>query len=199
MDRYSRWVAVLKVALPLAALALLSTLFLLSRSVDPEATIPFAHKDVVDRIRGQQVTGPVYTGVTRSGDELIVTASSASPAIGNAPAGAVDLMARITRPDGATIQLNADRGTLDNDTDIAAFRDNVVITTSAGYVITTEALDAELKKIAATSPGEIRGTGPLGDFVAGQMQMSTKSDTGAVRILFKGGVKLIYDPKQQER
>jgi lipopolysaccharide export system protein LptC len=199
MDRYSRGVAILKVALPLAALALLSTLFLLSRSVDPEATIPFAHKEVVKRIRGQQVTGPVYTGVTRAGDELIITASAANPSIGDVPASASDLMARITRPDGTTIQMNADRGILAQETDIASFRENVVITTSAGYVITTAALDAELAAVAATAPGAIRGTGPLGDFTAGEMKLTTKSDTGAVRILFNGGVKLIYDPKQQER
>ena len=45
MDRYSRMVAIFKVLLPLAALAILSTLFLLSRTIDPTTTIPFADQD----------------------------------------------------------------------------------------------------------------------------------------------------------
>ena len=42
MDRYSRMIAFLKVLLPLMALALLSTLFLLSQNTEPMASIPFA-------------------------------------------------------------------------------------------------------------------------------------------------------------
>ncbi len=46
VDRYSRMVALLKVSLPLIALGILSTLFLVSRAVDPPMTIPFADSEV---------------------------------------------------------------------------------------------------------------------------------------------------------
>jgi lipopolysaccharide export system protein LptC len=58
LDRYSRTIAFLKVLLPLTALAILATLFLLSRSEDTVATIPFAEDDVSSRTRDQQVTRP---------------------------------------------------------------------------------------------------------------------------------------------
>ena len=79
MDRYSRTVAYLKVLLPLTALALLSTLFLISRGIDTEAVIPFAQKDIEERMRGQQLTAPFFSGTTSGGDEIMVTASTARP------------------------------------------------------------------------------------------------------------------------
>ena len=51
MDRYSRMIVWLKVLLPLMALALLSTLFLLSRNVDPLASIPFAQAEIDERLK----------------------------------------------------------------------------------------------------------------------------------------------------
>ncbi len=69
-DRYTRLISWLKVLFPLAALGLLSTLFLLSRAIDPGQAIPFAEKEVQDRLRDQQITGPFFTGATSEGDEL---------------------------------------------------------------------------------------------------------------------------------
>ena len=93
MDRYSRMVALLKVLLPLAALALLSTLFLISRGVNIEATIPFADHEIEERMRGQQITAPFFSGTTAQGDEITVTASIARPGGPSSPAVATDLTA----------------------------------------------------------------------------------------------------------
>ena len=57
-DRHSRVVSWLKVLFPLIALALLSTLFLLSRAIEPQAVIPFADNEVQERLRDQHITGP---------------------------------------------------------------------------------------------------------------------------------------------
>ena len=70
VDRYSRMVALLKVSLPLIALGILSTLFLVSRAVDPPSTIPFADSEVQERLTNQQVTGPLYTGMSANGDQI---------------------------------------------------------------------------------------------------------------------------------
>ena len=50
-DFHSRLVGWLKVVLPLAALAILSTLFLLADLIDPTAAIPYAEVDVEDLAR----------------------------------------------------------------------------------------------------------------------------------------------------
>lgn len=199
MDRYSRWVSFLKVLLPLTALGLLSTLFLVSRGVDPEAKIPFAEQEIADRLRQQQVTAPFFSGVSDNGNEVLMTATTASPAIGDKPADAQNLYAKITTPEGATIKLNSDSGTLGQLTDIATFSGNVVLETSTGYVVLSDLLTTRVGEVSAQSPGAISGTGPLGTFSAGQMQMDVKNGTDDIHMLFKNGVKLIYDPKLVER
>lgn len=199
MDLYSRMVALFKVLLPLAALAILSTVFLLSRSVDPTATIPFAEKEMADRMRDQQVTAPYFSGTTSKGDEIMVTASIARPGGPNSPAEATDLSAQITMADGVRLTLRSDTGSVAVDKDIATFQGNVIITTTTGYVVLTDTLHSALSGITANTPGEIEGSGPLGDFTAGNMQIDTKTEGGPVHMLFKNGVKLIYDPKRSER
>lgn len=81
MDRYSRVVSYLKVALPLAALALLSTLFLISRTINTDPSIPFADFELENRLRGQQVTAPFFTGTTATGQEITIAATKALPAV----------------------------------------------------------------------------------------------------------------------
>ncbi|MHA6264345.1 hypothetical protein ACXYMO_14155 [Arenibacterium sp. CAU 1754] len=199
MDLYSRMVAFFKVLLPLAALAILATLFLLSRGNDPDTAIPFAEKDVADRLRDQQITAPFFSGTAPNGDEIIVTATLARPGGQDTPAEATDVSARITAADGGRMTLDADKASVDLPADLATFSGDVRISTSTGYVVRTEELNTRLHDLSGSAPGTIKGTGPLGDFTAGQMEFSAKNQSGPVHMLFKGGVKLIYQPKQIER
>ena len=63
-DRHTRIVGWLKIGLPLAALAILSTLFLLSRRIEPADDLPFAQVELEDRARRQQI--PHDARVTRA-------------------------------------------------------------------------------------------------------------------------------------
>ncbi|MGR3616910.1 MAG: hypothetical protein ACU0BB_12810 [Paracoccaceae bacterium] len=199
MDSYSRIVAFLKVLLPLAALALLSTLFLISGGRDTETKIPFAEHEIDERLRGQQVTKPFFSGTTAQGDEIMVSAARARPGSTDAPADADDFQGRIRMVDGGEITMRSDTGHLLLDTDVVSFIGNVVIMTSTGLTVNTERLNSALNGVAGTSPGAITGTGVFGDFEAGSMQFSTKSAGGPVHMLFNKDVKLIYVPKKPER
>lgn len=199
MDLYSRMVAFFKVLLPLAALAILATLFLLSRGIDPDTAIPFAEKDIAERLRDQQITAPFFSGTTANGGEIIVTATLARPGDAVSPAAAKDVSARITSADGSRITVDADTAKVDLPSDMATFSGDVRIATSSGFVVHTEELNAALEDMSGNSPGTITGTGPMGEFSAGQMEFSSKNRSGPVHMLFKGGVRLIYQPKQTER
>ncbi len=200
MDRYSRAVAYLKVLLPLTALALLSTLFLISRGIDTEAIIPFAQKELEERMRGQQVTAPFFSGTTSQGDEIMVTASTARPGIssGNG-AMASDLKAEIRIADGGLMTLASDRGTIHPDQDKALFAGNVIITSADGLVVETDELESALSAVRAESMGAVRATGPLGVLTAGQMLLRAETKGAPVQLLFKNRVKLVYDPSKTER
>ena len=199
MDSYSRLVAFLKVLLPLAALGILSTLFLLSRSVDPTTTLPFGEAEISERLRDERITGPYFSGTTDTGDQVILTASSARPGGPGELAEARDLAAQIRLARGGTVTLNADIGSFDPAADLARFTGAVRVETATGYRLTTDMLESAVNTLAARSPGQIDGTGPLGRLSAGQMELVTDPDTGTAHMVFKNGVKLIYEPKQGER
>jgi lipopolysaccharide export system protein LptC len=199
MDTYSRIIAFLKVMLPLAALAILATLFFLSRSVDPTATIPFAEGDMADRLRDQQVTAPFFSGTTPKGDEVIFTASVVRPAVFGRPAEADNISARLTFADGARVTLDAAQGQVDVGQDTATFTGNVRIASSLGYRLSTDKMTASLSGVSGFAPGQVDGVGPFGTLTAGALEIGPQNPDGPVHIVFKSGVKLIYDPKQQER
>jgi lipopolysaccharide export system protein LptC len=191
-------VAIFKVVLPLAALAILATVFLLSRGEDLAVTIPFAEEDIAERMRDQQVTAPFFSGTTPKGDEIMVTADLVRPGGASNPAEALNLSARITMVEGGQFMLRSETGTFDIAEDMARFSGNVQIETSTGYVLETQLLNTALSGVSGDSPGTVTGTGPIGTITAGQLQFGAKNPNGPVHMLFKNGVKLIYDPKQTE-
>lgn len=197
-NSYSRFVALVKIFLPLAALALLSTLFLLSRSIDPTASIPYSQVEVEQIVREQRVGAPNYTGVTNDGTAIAVTAKSALPNITNpARASATSLVARLDFKDGTSADITAEHGEVDTDTDIAVLTGNVVIDTSGGYHITTNKLTTHLNETALFTDSTVNADGPLGTLTAGNMKLDPDPNApGQYLVVFKGGVKLIYDPKE---
>lgn len=198
-NAYSRVVAWLKVVLPLAALALLSTLFLLSRTTQTDPDLPFSDVDLQDRIREQRITAPNYAGTTANGASITVSARSARPDLetsGRASAEAVE--ARFRLDDGNEVEMRADEAVLDDGADEAVLSGNVLIESTTGYVIETQSLTSGLSEMRAESAGEVTGTGPAGRFRAGKMVMD-EGPEGDIRLRFTRGVKLVYDPEEQGR
>ena len=98
---HSTVVAWLKVALPLLVLAILSTLFLVSRTIDPSDAIPFAEVDIQDRVREPRLTNPTWAGVTDDGAALTIAASEARPEQKDGTgASAAAIVADLQAPDG---------------------------------------------------------------------------------------------------
>lgn len=194
MDLYSRMVAFLKVLLPLAALAILATLFLISRGIDLDGTIPFTERDVAERLRSQQVTRPYFSGTTPGGDEITITAARARPGNADGPADADEVSARMLRASGGEMTLTARNVSVDPGADLAQFTGDVRIGTSTGIEVRTERLDTALHGIAGQTPGTVAGTAPFGDLTAGAMTFGAKNGDGPIHVLFKDGVRLVYRP-----
>ncbi len=198
MDGYSRLIVFLKVILPLIALGLLSSLFLLSRSTDPTAILPFEEAGVTERLRDSLVTAPHYEGMTDRGDQLTVTASTAKPGKEGEFAKARDVNAVIEMTGGNNVTLESLTGSFDPSGDFARFTGNVQIETTTGYRLITDALDSRIRRLELRSDGPVAGDGPFGTLDAGRMELTTDPDTKIAYLRFIDGVKLIYDPKQVE-
>lgn len=194
---HSTAVAWLKVALPLIALGILSTLFLVSRTVDPEAAIPGSEVDIAERVRKPRLTMPTWAGMTADGAALTVTADEARPdSGGTAGASAQAVHATLDTPDGGRVDLVADSGQMQPDGMKMTVAGSVVVTTSTGYRVTTDALTAEMDRTGLTSDGPVTATGPAGTLTAGAMRLSEADGNSRTYVLvFNGGVRLIYDPK----
>lgn len=196
-DPYSRLVTFLKVALPLVALAILSTLFLVSSRIEPGDTIPFAEGEIAERIRGEQVTGPLFSGLTDGGDRISFTAEQIVTLESKANS-ARNPTARLDFATGGSVELVADRGDLDIGKDIATMSGDVVIESTTGYVMRSDTLTARLSLIEIVAPGEVRAHGPGGTLTAGTMRIAEQDGVDGVQLIFTKGVKLVYDPKETE-
>lgn len=193
---HSTVVAWLKVALPLLALAILSTLFLVSRTIDPSDAIPFAEVDIQDRVREPRLTNPTWAGVTDDGAALTIAASEARPEQKDGTgASAAAIVADLQAPDGSDAQLVAARGVLDTANNALLVDGGVKITTSSGYVLETEAMTAALDRTSLVSETPVAGRSPVGRVTAGAMELRQASDgSGSYVLLLKNGVKLLYQP-----
>jgi len=195
-DRYSRLVSWLKILFPLIALALLSTLFLLSRAIDPEVTIPFAETEVQERLRDQQVTGPFYSGTTDEGDLISFSAEKLTTPRGETGTNeAQDMRAVLDLQSGAQIVLNAALAKVDAAADRAELAGDVRVTTSTGYRIHSEQMTSNLTTLDITSPGPVDASSPAGDISAGAMTITNRQNEAGSQMLFTKGVKLVYTPQ----
>ena len=197
---HSRLVYWLKILLPLAALMILSTLFLLSRNIRPEDAIPYAEVDVADRIRTPRLTEPDFAGMTSDGAALSLKAAEAqlATASGASPGKIRDLVGLLETPDGARTDLVAKEARLDQETQHMLLGGGVVINSSTGYRIETEGISVALDRTALDSSGKVTATGPAGSFVAGSLHLGlADTDPSAYVLVFKDGVRMIYLPTTQ--
>lgn len=194
----SRIVAWLKILLPLAALALLSTLFLVARTVDPAQQLPFADVDVEEIAREERIGSPEYSGVTAEGAAIALSATSASPAPNdpNRVTG-MGVRAEIDLPDGEKFAISAGNMQVDYSKGTVALRDDIRINSGSGYEIRTGALDVALNSTRVESDSKTTLTGAIGNLSANSFRLSATDDTNTSYVLvFKGDVKLVYNPEE---
>lgn len=195
---HSRLVAVFKVALPLAALAILSTLFLFSRGINPEDAIPYADVDIADRLAEPRMTGAGYSGMMADGSALTLTAAEAVPGV-DGKATARGVTGILETPDGGTTQLAAVSVRMDAAAGMLELSDGVELTSSAGLVVQAAGFGVATDRTLVESRGAVSASGPIGQLTAGALRLSrTETADGAANyvLVFNNGVRLLYQPKQ---
>lgn len=185
----------LKILLPLAALVILSTLFLVSRRIDTGETLPYADVDVDTLAREQRLTAPEYSGVTGDGTTFLVRAGMARP-LADGGAMAETVTAELETTDGLNLKMAAGMGSMDPAAGRLRLTEDVHIETSTGYTIDTQGLSASTSVTEVHSEGAITATAPFGTLEAGAMSLAAASgDAKAYVLVFNRGVKLVYEPE----
>ena len=193
---YSRVVAVLKVGLPLVAVGLLASLFVVQTDDRIGEGVVFSPGDVEALGSGLRISNPTFTGTTRSEDRFRFTAELVEPdaapperALITTLAGTLDLH------NGPEVAVTARTGDLDIPSQRLDLSGEVVISTSDGYRLVTDKATLDLRAGALVAGDEVVTTGPLGQITSGSLHVAPAAATGeARRFSFGSGVRLVYDP-----
>lgn len=196
-DKYSRLVLWLKVALPLAALGILSTLFFVAESLNPDAAIPYAEVDVERILREQGMTRPTFGGITNDGVQVALSADSVRPGADRRSQLTGDtLAAELLIPDRGQIVIESPVGRIDTESGLATLSGGSFLESSTGYRLESEEFVVSYREATVRADQEVRATGPAGTLVAGGMELQRRpQDDQAYLLVFKNGVRLVYEPQ----
>ncbi|MGF1660519.1 MAG: hypothetical protein ACFCUS_13920 [Rubrimonas sp.] len=188
-----RVVGLLKIALPLGALALVAAIFLFPRA-DLGESIGFADLDF-DLRDGLQVNAPRFSGRDRDGRPFAVSADWARPdrpdpeRVTLGPVrGEMALEAQ------GLLTLEAGGGEMRPKTDRLLLSDGVALATSEGWRLRAASADLDLREAALSAEGPVRGEGPGGEIDAAKLRAEQGPD-GYI-VWFEGGVRVRIDPER---
>lgn len=185
-----------KLALLFASAGLLSAIFIMSRTGVSTGENYFGEIDLEKHSYEQIVTRPFFAGVTENSDQIGIRSSTARPIkndLNHLHAENID--AEIALSSGSKIYVTALYANVHVAESSAVLNDDVYITTTTGYHLSTEHLKTRFDILYAESPGPVSGRGLHGDLTASSMLLAPDKDTGVAHLVFRGDVKLIYQPQ----
>lgn len=193
-DTYSTAVSLLKIALPLVALLILSTVFLLARKPDATGVLPLADDK---RLFAEQagLSRPSFAGVTTSGSAITVVARTVRPDPQDPKSISADgLQAILEKTDEGRISIAAQIGVLHLGDRTAELLGGVALESSNGYLVQTTSLGISLDTGRIETYGSVGAETPAGTLTAGSMVYEAGPDQRHL-LVFKDGVRLVYEPE----
>ena len=192
-NRYSTLVAWAKVVLPLIALALLSTLFLCSRTPNPQDALPYANIDLEQLAREQRLSRPRFAGTLADGRPVTLTSDSAVQQSDRPNRIHLDnVQTDLVMNADDVLTIFSDTGDFDLVRQIIELVGGVRLLTTSGYLLLSEAIDIAMDQMRLSSPGAVELSGPELWLEAGAMELT--GGDGQALFSFTGGVRLLYLP-----
>lgn len=190
----------LRIGLPLSALVLLSTVFLVSRSVDPNSAARIAGMDPEQMTREPRIATARFAGVTEDATALTIAAQSVRSEAIELGEGPLTLSfvapeGRLTFPNDSTASFDAATARLDQAGGALTADGPVTLQNSDGYVLELGALSATLDRTRLTGSGGVAGRAPAGEISADALELTRSGGAdGGYLLAFTGNVRLIYIP-----
>lgn len=193
-NRYSIFIGWAKIILPLAALGLLSTIFLFSRQSDQGEGIPFS--EIAAIANEPRISNPTFAGLADDGSVVSLRAAEIRPDPDLPDSfGITGVRLSVTAADGSEVQVSAGAGLIDGAGRIARFTDLVRLTSSTGYAMETTGARADLRSGTVETEGPLAVQAPFGRLDAGRLVIAADPDGQGTRLLFQDGVRLLYEPQ----
>ena len=190
----------LKVGLPLTALALLASVFLLSLRPELREGLTFSEADLRALGSGLAITNPRFSGSSIDGDLYDFEAKSVEPRDETLDAAKIDALTGTIRfQDGLLVDLEAPVADVDMVTETILWAEGLSLVTSDGYTAEAERADMDLNAGIVRGSGGIEATGPMGNITSRQLTISGTGGIDGLRegssVVFTGNVKLRYVPE----
>lgn len=190
-EAHTRFVRRMRMAMPLAAFAIIATLLAwpqMGRNIQP------ANQDSIDGVSssGQnEVLNPRFESRDEDRQPYTITASSAVQNNQNPDEVFLETpLADITLNSGKWIAVESRKGLFDQKKRFLSLRGNVRLYHDDGYEIVTQSLDIDLAARTAQSTQPVSGQGPAGSIDA-QGGLTADSDSGT--LVLKGPARLVLN------
>jgi lipopolysaccharide export system protein LptC len=191
--RYTKFVRLMKIMLPLTAVGLVVAVVLYSAISGFDDRFSFSVEGVSHDGDELEMDKPRLTFTDKEERSYDVTADSAvqnanTPNLWDLSA----IIAMLTPNDGSWIRLTSTDGILDSEGELLDLSGIIKVFTRDGYEITAETAKVDFDEGTVVSSDPVAGTGPRGDIEADGFNI----EDGGDRIFFRGNVKLTILPEQ---
>ena len=189
---YSNAIFYLKLFLFFLGLFAIVLIFWSAKKVEPSTEIPFA-KDIDFTSLNDGLTGPLYSSMTNSGDEIqiqaqqIVATGQKDTALIKSPS------LKILSENGSGVFLSSDKALLNKDEKNLIFIDNVVLETKDKIEINTPKISVSLDTILIRANGPVNGIFLNNTIKAGQLDIFEENNSSGLVISFTKGVEMVYN------
>ena len=192
--RYSNFVSLMKIALPLGAFLLLAVILFYSGVFSGKNELDTAFREIDTQPNDLRMVSPRVAGVTGDGTPYVVTADNATQDPSEPGFVTFDNIQADVKADDEEnwLSLTASRGRYNSETQMLDLTQKIDIFTTWGYEMHGDEAVVDFDRGTLKSETEVQGHGPLGTLRADRM--SADHATQALR--FDGNVKMLILPDQ---
>ncbi|QHQ36850.1 hypothetical protein [Algicella marina] len=203
-DRYSRFVAALKVGLPLVAMALLASVFMLGTRSELPGGLSFSDADLQALGTGLKVTEPRFSGASLDGDLYDFMADEVIPRDASLEiADIAALEGTIRFRDGRSVHVSSATAAIDLPGERILLGEGMRLESSDGYVARAEDVRIDLKGGRIWGEGKVYAEGPIGEISSEEFLIESGEETALTEIgnesviTFTNDVKVRYVPAKE--
>ncbi len=195
-------VRIARLVLPLGAVLLLSTIFLLPQTIDPQRAVELAEIDVAEITREPRVGAARFAGVTQDETAVTIRAHTVRSSGDMVQTGPIVLTldapeGTLRFPSGRMARFHGAVGRIDQPADMLELQGGVRLETSDGYVLRMPELQSALGQTHIKGQGGVSGTAPAGKISSDSVELTRiEGHDDGYLLAFRGNVRLIYLPDE---
>lgn len=195
-QRYSRFVTIMKRALPIAALALIAAVAAYSLQPRQQNRVEMTFESMNEIDNDLAMIKPRLTGADNKGNPFVITADRAIQQGRNSRRAKLEnVEADLTLDNSQWLNATARNGLFDGSTEMLALKDGIAVYSDTGYELHTQTAQVDLRKGLISGNQSVTGQGPEGNMRADSFRVNKTTR----QIYLAGHVHMTYLKTQNLR